>query len=667
MGRGRLDELLPHLPRQEPQPRRPPRPARPRAASGRGAARPPRDLARPGLSRDGHAHGRRLRPSRPLSVGSSSASGRAAGSAASTRRGGSLGVVTRPIVPRDTLGGDARGRRDALGGSRRAARAGVAPPGRHRPVQPASSASARGAATGPSRRGRASSARFVAETRAGGFELVYEELPFEWSHQRTFGVHRRMRGGPVESYTWRVHAGAAPRPPTAPGALEGGTRADPCASRSSPRCVGASRPSRGSTPAASPAKFAAARPAMIDAHVLQGDASPYVEPVSPSDARARRGGRRAGCEADDVPRRAGRPSARARRDGTRRGPRAHAPLRARRRVGRRPARPCCARSSSAVPAGLVELRWGIVCPSCMHASQQVRRARRGRSPRGTASSATSPSSSISTAPSRRRSCRTRRCARCPRRCSASAGPARTPHVLVQATVDAGASALARRARARRAASACSRAAAPRRPLEVDDAGARDASTVTLDDGSGRARRTCTSPPAARCASSTADGADARHVKIERLGFASAAATAHVVSTLPRVPHPLLERSAQARHAAQGRARRGALQRSHGLDGALLAGRRRRRVPPRRRSLRRPARGGRRARRRARQDDGRRRHGRLRRRRAAARAPPSTRSSASRRSARRTSTAPWSGSSWASTPAPATSSPRTARSTTSGRP
>ena len=55
--------------------------------------------------------------------------------------------------------------------------------------------------------GSASSARFVAETRAGGFKLVYEEFPFEWSHQRTFGVHRRMRGGPIESYTLALHAG----------------------------------------------------------------------------------------------------------------------------------------------------------------------------------------------------------------------------------------------------------------------------------------------------------------------------------------------------------------------------------------------------------------------------------------------------------------------------
>src|SRR5580700_5217216 len=52
--------------------------------------------------------------------------------------------------------------------------------------------------------GTESGARFVVDTRAGGLSLTYEEFPFEWSHQRVFGVHRKMRGGPVESYTWRL-------------------------------------------------------------------------------------------------------------------------------------------------------------------------------------------------------------------------------------------------------------------------------------------------------------------------------------------------------------------------------------------------------------------------------------------------------------------------------
>ena len=54
--------------------------------------------------------------------------------------------------------------------------------------------------------GAATSARFLVGARAGGFALEYEELPFEWIHGRSFGVHRRMRGGPLVSYgmTWRL-------------------------------------------------------------------------------------------------------------------------------------------------------------------------------------------------------------------------------------------------------------------------------------------------------------------------------------------------------------------------------------------------------------------------------------------------------------------------------
>ena len=33
----------------------------------------------------------------------------------------------------------------------------------------------------------------LAETRAGGFKLVYEELPFEWSYGRAFSIRRLMR------------------------------------------------------------------------------------------------------------------------------------------------------------------------------------------------------------------------------------------------------------------------------------------------------------------------------------------------------------------------------------------------------------------------------------------------------------------------------------------
>ena len=46
------------------------------------------------------------------------------------------------------------------------------------------------------------SARFVGKTSAGAFNLTYEELPFEWSYARELRVVRNMRGGLLESYSF---------------------------------------------------------------------------------------------------------------------------------------------------------------------------------------------------------------------------------------------------------------------------------------------------------------------------------------------------------------------------------------------------------------------------------------------------------------------------------
>jgi adenylate cyclase len=43
-------------------------------------------------------------------------------------------------------------------------------------------------------------ARFVGRTKAGGFALTYDEMPFEWTHGRSLRAERRMRGGLLESY-----------------------------------------------------------------------------------------------------------------------------------------------------------------------------------------------------------------------------------------------------------------------------------------------------------------------------------------------------------------------------------------------------------------------------------------------------------------------------------
>jgi class 3 adenylate cyclase len=58
-------------------------------------------------------------------------------------------------------------------------------------------------------------ARFVATTRASGFELEYEEAPFEWQHARKFSVERRMRKGPLSRYLFSIALSPTP---------EGGTQ-----------------------------------------------------------------------------------------------------------------------------------------------------------------------------------------------------------------------------------------------------------------------------------------------------------------------------------------------------------------------------------------------------------------------------------------------------------
>jgi class 3 adenylate cyclase len=368
--------------------------------------------------------------------------------------------------------------------------------------------------------GTTSSARFLAETQAGGFKLVYEEFPFEWSHQRTFGVHRRMRGGPVESYTWRVSL-ARTTASDGNGALEGGTRA-------SVRMEITPRSSLLAPVAWLNAKLFTAKlaglGALIDRHVLEGAPSPYVRPVSESNAEAiavavkrlkddavdatlaeKLGSMaRDGADADVVRM---RPFAFADEWGLDRRDVLRAFLKA-------------------VPAGLVELRWGIVCPSCMTSAQQAR-ALDEIKPEGHCQLCDitfdldldrAVEATFVPHPGLRR---------VPEAMFCIGGPGRTPHVLVQASIEAGET------------KALDVPAAPGRyrvfgrggaaaTLEVDDAGPAVAE-ATLDPGAvhpphlharpgGELRMTSACP-------------EARHVKIEHLQFASAAATAHEVSTL----------------------------------------------------------------------------------------------------------------------------------------
>jgi class 3 adenylate cyclase len=362
--------------------------------------------------------------------------------------------------------------------------------------------------------GGAGSARFVAETRAGGFKLVYEEMPFEWSHQKTFGVHRRMRGGPIASYTWRVQLEK--------GAVEGGTRAT-LRFEITPRSW-ALRPVAWFNARSFAGKFEQlAR--QVEAHVLQGDASPYSEPVSSSDP-ALVDAAVARLKGGDVP----AELADRLRGLIEQGPDADV-------IRMRPfeladgwgkdRRAVLRAFLHAVPAGLVELRWGIVCPSCITSSQQVSSldevALEGHCQLCDITFDLDLDQAVEATflphPSVRK---------VPDAMFCIGGPARTPHVLVQSIVEPNAEkdldvpdATGRMRLFARGGAAAT--------LEIDAAGAPTV-TATLHDGKLDPPHLHVAPGGTVHLVNRHD--DARHVKIERLAFASAAATAHSVSTLP---------------------------------------------------------------------------------------------------------------------------------------
>jgi class 3 adenylate cyclase len=373
----------------------------------------------------------------------------------------------------------------------------------------------------PIEEGSPESARFVARTRAGGFTLTYEEMPFEWTHQKSFGVHRRMRGGPVESYTWRVQLEPL-KASAGGGGLEGGTRLT-LRFEITPRSW-ALRPIAWINARSFAGKFEQLGRS-IDEHLIANGASPYVEPVSPSDpelvdaAVAR-------LRADDVP----AELADKLRALVVQGPDADVvrmrpfELADQWGVDRRAVLRALLR---AVPAGLVELRWSIVCPSCVTASQQVRAldevSLEGHCQLCDISFDLDLDRAVEATflphPSVRK---------VPEAMFCIGGPARTPHVLVQSIVGArGEKALEVPPQPGRYRLFVRGGAAA--PIEVDadgDASAR----ATLTDGKIEPTHLHLAPGATLTLVS--GHADARHVKIERLAFASAAATAHAVSTLP---------------------------------------------------------------------------------------------------------------------------------------
>jgi class 3 adenylate cyclase len=360
--------------------------------------------------------------------------------------------------------------------------------------------------------GTKSSARFVAETSAAGFAMEYEEAPFEWTLNKSFSVYRKMRSGVLHAYTYGITL-----EPKKDGGTEATVRLEleprhwllrPVIELQAKRVV----------------QGIAGLAAQIDAHLRDHAPSPYLKPTSPAnEARLAHAQRelvkrdldakvvssileliRSGPDADLV---RIRPFELA--EGRRLDPRET--LRA---------------LLHAVTVGVVELRWALVCPSCRTANDQVGSLAElgdaghcqlcdisyGIELDRAVEATFRPHPSVREVQDRM---------------FCIGGPWRTPHVIVQANLDAKGSrsleapALPGRYRIFGRGGAVG-------SLEVEASAPTEVEARLGDDS--------VSPAEARVApggvvrvENTTD--EALHVKIERLGYASLAATAHVVTTM----------------------------------------------------------------------------------------------------------------------------------------
>ena len=364
-----------------------------------------------------------------------------------------------------------------------------------------------------------SPARFMGETRLGGFSVRYEEAPFEWTYPKEFGVHRRFLRGPLKDLRmrWKLSPGVV-----AEGGYEGGTHlavtfeAEPRSALLKPFAwLGGRRAVQGLLGLGE----------AIDRHVRDKAPSPFTNPITPSDGEAlaraterliARGVNKALAE-----RIAAYVRDCADADAIRIRP---FDLADEWELDRRVV---LTAMLHAVAAGLVELRWAIVCPSCRTSSQEVPQladiSLEGHCQMCDIAFELELDKAVEATFHPHPAVRV-----VPDQMFCMGGPARTPHVLTQMNVDA------------RSAKALLLPKEPGRYRLFSRGGAR--ATVTIEEGAPE-RQTAhvederIDPPELRLGPEGTievdnDTEEARHVKLERLVYASAAATAHVVSTLP---------------------------------------------------------------------------------------------------------------------------------------
>jgi class 3 adenylate cyclase len=353
-------------------------------------------------------------------------------------------------------------------------------------------------------------ARFLADTRMGGFAVTYEEFPYEWEHPKRFGVYRKFVRGPLSwlRMSWKLDQkksgctltitfeADAKNVLLKPFAWLGGRRAVD-------GMVDLARE--------------------IDAHVHDRAPSPYLEPVAPSDPVALAAAV-ARLKEHVRPELANRiatlvekcPDA----DALRIRPFELAD------EWNEPRREVLAAMLHGVPAGLVELRWAIVCPSCRTASEET--SDLGAIGKEGHCQLCDIAFELDLDRAVEATFRPHEKVRAvPLQFFCMGGPARTPHVLTQVIVGAGEkttiTAPAESGRFRIFARGGARAS-----LEVKDDASSSASAKIEDDR--------IDPPDLTTSAGAGiaienDTKEALHVKLERLAYASTAATAHELATL----------------------------------------------------------------------------------------------------------------------------------------
>jgi class 3 adenylate cyclase len=198
-------------------------------------------------------------------------------------------------------------------------------------------------------------ARYLATTSLGGFTVKYEERPYEWVYPKSFKVLRRMRSGPLSTLQMEFHL--------APTAL-GGTTVT-LRLTLAPR-VGILRPFMGFMSARTLGSFQRAI-TELDAAIVAGAVRPTRPPTSAADGGALRRARDALLtahpdKAGEIERLVAHVRDAEDADAARIRPFA---LADEWRLDRRRVLAVCLAS---VRAGLLELRWEVVCPSCRTAS-----------------------------------------------------------------------------------------------------------------------------------------------------------------------------------------------------------------------------------------------------------------------------------------------------------